>query len=89
MAIITGQLAVTTAAQLFIMPPGPCTICLSVTGANPGFVGTSANVTTSNGFSIPVGAQPVVIAGTPGSRGGPIFGVSVGCTFSWMISTDG
>jgi hypothetical protein len=87
MALITGQLAVTTVAPLFTMPPGPCTVVVSVTGANAGFIGTSNTTTTTNGFGIPTNAQPVVFQGYMGSKGAQFYGVSTGCTFSWLISS--
>lgn len=76
---IPAPLAVTASAQLAAtVPPGVGTVILSNTGStNVIYVGTSTNVTTTNGFPLPVNAT-VTFTTSPGSKGSAIWAIAAG-----------
>jgi hypothetical protein len=61
------------AVPLTAVPPGPSTIVISNTTNVTVFLGTSNAVTTTNGFPIPSGAQPVELHTFLGSTGGTLW----------------
>lgn len=46
----------TSAVAITPVPSGAATVILSNTGTNTAYIGTTANVTSSNGFPLPTGA---------------------------------
>jgi hypothetical protein len=90
MGVSTFQATVpTTAGALMTVPPGPCTVTFSNTGANTVFVGGS-QVTVSNGFGIPSGGVPVTLRQDQGTAGTPLFAVcGTAQTLGVMVVTAG
>jgi hypothetical protein len=98
MAVTASGVAVgTSAAPLAAVPPGPCQVVVSFTSSTAGavmYVGTrpagapSPSVTTSDGFPVPAGAQPVTVVNMAGSPPAQLDAVgSAAGTAGVLIST--
>lgn len=76
---IPAPIAVTASSQpACTVPPGPSSVVLSNTGStNVIYIGTNTNVTSTNGFPLPVGAT-VTFYGYPGSKGTSLFAIAAG-----------
>lgn len=76
---IPAAAAVTaSAAATFLVPAGVCTVILSNTGStNVIYIGTTVNVTATNGFPLPVNAT-VTFTTHPGSTGVTLYAVAAG-----------
>ena len=100
MAIITGQVATaatatTSATALCTIPPGRCSVTLTVTGGTAlvgPTPGSGQSMTLANGFQVVPGAAPTSFVTFTGSKG---TGLSVlaattaaTATVSYLISTD-
>lgn len=76
---IPAPVAVTATAKLAVtVPPGVCTVVLSNTGStNVIYIGETNNVTSTNGFPLPVNAT-VTWYGYPGSTGTALWAIAAG-----------
>lgn len=89
--ITGGQASVGTApATLFVIPPGPCQVTVSILGAGTIFAGfgTQTVLTASNGVPV-VLDQPLQVSGFQGDGGAPLRAVSGSgsVTTGWVVSS--
>lgn len=68
-----------TVATMGRVPPGPCSVTITNSGAVALFVGAGTGVTTSTGAPVP-GPGVVTLPGFPGSSGVNLWGITSGGT---------
>ncbi len=79
----------TSAALLYRIPPGPCTVIVSNQSGHTVYLGNSNAVTTANGFPIPTGAPPLPIPGYAASAETDLWGISgTSSTIGLLVSTS-
>lgn len=78
MAVVMGQAAIAGTVQAFTIPPGPCSVVVWTGAATTVYLGTSKNLTASNGFAVP--ASPAPFTGFPGSGGETVWGLNTAAT---------
>jgi hypothetical protein len=93
MAITPTQVSVGTGAvPLVLVPPGVGSVTISVAAANTVFVyiGTSSNVSATNGAAI-IGGSSVTIPMYPGSKGSQLYAIASGAAtpVGVIVSTGG
>ena len=70
MSLNMGQASVTGTVPIFTIPPGPVAVTMYV-ATWVAYTGTSTNLTTSNGMSVPT--YPVTFTAFSGSQGAQIY----------------
>ena len=78
MAVNMGQAAIAGTVQAFVIPPGPCSVAVWSGAATTLYLGTSKNLTASNGFAVPT--SPVSFSAFPGSAGETVWGLNTAAT---------
>ena len=82
MSLNMGQASVTGTVPIFTIPPGPVAVTMYV-ATGVAYTGTSTNLTTSNGMSVPT--YPVTFQGFPGSQGAQLYATTGNTTTTVAI----
>lgn len=77
-AVTMGQAAIAGTVQAFTIPPGPCSVVVWSAAATTLYLGTSKNLTASNGFAVPT--SPASFSAFPGSAGASVWGLNTAAT---------
>ena len=88
-AIIMGQAAIAGTAPAFTIPPGACSVSVYCPAATTVYLGTSKNLTASNGYAVPT--YPAGFSAFSGSAGSPVWGLNTAATtlaVYYVLSTE-
>ena len=89
MAMNMGQAAIAGTAQAFVIPPGACSITVWSGAATTLYLGTSKNLTASNGFAVPT--SPANVSAFSSSAGATVWGLNTAATtlaVNFIVSTE-
>ena len=88
-AILMGQAAIAGTAPAFTIPPGACSVTVWSPAATTVYLGTSKNLTASNGYAVPT--YPAGFSAFSGSAGASVWGLNTAATtlpVYYVVSTE-
>jgi hypothetical protein len=89
MAVIMGQAAIAGTATAFVIPPGACSVTVYSGAATTLYLGTSKNLTASNGYA--VSTYPTNFAAYNSSGGTQVWGLNTAATtlaVNFIVSSE-
>ena len=89
MAVIMGQAAIAGTAIAFVIPPGGCSVTVYSAAATTLYLGTSKNLTATNGYA--VSTYPTQFAAFSSSGGATVYGLNTAATtlaVNYIVSSE-
>jgi hypothetical protein len=89
MAVIMGQAAIAGTIAAFTIPPGSCSVTFWSGAATTVYLGTSKNLSATNGYA--VSTYPTNFAAFGSSGGTTVYGLNTAATtlaVNYVVSTE-
>ena len=89
MALNIGQAPIAGTAFAFIIPPGACSITVYSAAATTLYLGTSKNLTATNGYA--VSTYPTTFGSYNSSAGATVYGLNTAATtlaVNYIVSSE-